>query len=73
MPGVSDLPFCKNDINAISNSFAEGLNVSLLDITLLGETGIVIASQFINALCKLASDCDDNDALILYFSGHGRP
>lgn len=71
LPGASDLPFCKNDINAISNAFTEGLSVSLLDITLLGEAGIVTASQFINALCMLSSDCDDNDTLILYFSGHG--
>ena len=71
LPGASDLPFCKNDINAISNAFAEGLSVSLLDITLLGEAGIVTASQFINALCMLSSDCDENDTLILYFSGHG--
>ena len=71
LQGANDLPFCKNDIYAISNSLAEGLNISPSDLSLLGETGIVTASQFIRTLSKLSVDCDDNDTLILYFSGHG--
>lgn len=71
LPNARDLPFCKNDICAISASLSEGLNVSPIDISLLGGSGIVTASQFIKALCKLSLDCTDKDTLILYFSGHG--
>lgn len=71
LKGVNDLPFCKNDIQAISAALAEGLNVRPSDIHVCGETGTVTFSEFTAALHDIAAISESDDSLIMYFSGHG--
>ena len=67
----SNLPFCKNDIKAISESLMKGLAVNKENISILGNDGIVTKSSFIGKLFKTANCVNSNDTFILYFSGHG--
>lgn len=67
----SNLPFCKNDIKATSESLMKGLAVNKENISILGNDGIVTKSSFIGKLFKTANCVNSNDTFILYFSGHG--
>ncbi|MBC6361613.1 caspase family protein [Lactobacillus apis] len=67
----SNLPFCKNDIKAISKSLMKGLNVKKENIFILGSDGIVTRSSFVSKLFKMINCVKANDTFILYFSGHG--
>ena len=77
--GVSDyskvqsnnLPFCINDISAISKALIDGLNVDASNIDTLGKTGVVLGSEFSYALNTLSQISKHDDTLIVYFSGHG--
>jgi Caspase domain. len=77
--GVSDytamrqnnLPFCVNDIQAISEAFISGLKVDPSNIITCGNTGVVLSSDFIAALKRLSSIVETDDTLLFYFSGHG--
>lgn len=77
--GVSDysaieqhnLPFCANDIVAVSKALISGLVVVKENITALGDTGVVTTSDFIEALRYMIDNIKEDDTFILYFSGHG--
>lgn len=67
----SNLPFCKNDIKAISESLVNGLSVKKENIFILGDDGIVTRSSFFSELFKITNYIDPDDTFIFYFSGHG--
>lgn len=77
--GVSDysaikqnnLPFCANDIVAVSKALINGLAVEKENITALGNTGVVTRTDFIEALRSMIDNIKEDDTFILYFSGHG--
>lgn len=69
--GAENLPFCQNDVYAISKAFEVGLKVDPSNIMSCGTTGIVKVSDFINALIQLSKDANPDDILLIYFSGHG--
>lgn len=69
--GRDNLPFCKNDIYAVNDALIKGLNMRQADIILCGETGRVTCEDFISGLQHLISISDDDDTIIVYFSGHG--
>lgn len=68
---TTNLPFCKNDIAEIMESLVYGLNLPTEDIILLGESGDVTTSDFIETLTRISNITKDEDNLIFYFSGHG--
>lgn len=70
--GRDNLPFCKNDIYAVKDALIKGLNMDQADIILCGETGCVTCGEFIAALNQLISITDDDDTVIVFFSGHGK-
>ena len=70
--GRENLPFCKNDIFAVNRSLIKGLNVDQTDIILCGETGHVAFADFISALNQLIHSINENDTVIIYYSGHGK-
>lgn len=70
--GRDNLPFCKNDIYAVNDALVQGLNTNPTDIILCGETGQVTCTGFIAALSQLMNATDDDDTVIVYFSGHGK-
>lgn len=67
----NNLPFCKNDISAVSEALVCGLKVEKTNIYTYGNNGIVTGEDFIAALHDLISITDTEDTLIFYFSGHG--
>jgi len=67
----SNLPFCINDINAITKAFSKGLKVDLANITICGKNGIVFRSEIYCALQRIATVSEMDDILLVYFSGHG--
>jgi len=77
--GVSDyskvrqknLPFCVNDIGAVENAFAKGLNVNASNIYTCGKSGSVSGNDFIGALNQMSQITICDDTLLFYFSGHG--
>lgn len=69
--GQNDLPFCSNDIYAINTAFIKGLGAQTENIILLGDTGVVQGEIFVSALQQLSNIADNEDTLLLYFSGHG--
>lgn len=71
MDGVPNLPFCKNDVIAMSRSLEIGLQLKKEDIITIGESGYVSESDFSDALEKMTSYTDEDDILLFYFSGHG--
>jgi hypothetical protein len=73
IPEVNNLPFCKNDINAIRTAFIHGLTVAPENITTCGLRDIVTTSEFIASLQNFEKITQDDDTLLFYFSGHGTP
>lgn len=71
MDDAPNLPFCKNDIEAISKSLENGLELKREDIITIGESGYVLESDFNNALVRMDSIISEDDILLFYFSGHG--
>lgn len=77
--GVSDyttmrqnnLPFCVNDIQAISEAFISGLKIDPSNVMIYGKTGVVLGSDFVAALKRLSPITEPDDTLLFYFSGHG--
>ena len=69
--GERNLPFCANDIIAVSKALTDGLLVDQKNIVTLGDDGIVNASNFIKTLNFLIANINKEDTFILYFSGHG--
>lgn len=69
--GVSDLPFCKNDIATIKEAFVHGLGVLSKDIFTCGDSGNVLSVDFVRTIQRITTDIMDDDVLLFYFSGHG--
>ncbi|MEW8956512.1 caspase domain-containing protein [Clostridium sp.] len=67
----SDLPFCINDIGAVTEALVNGLKVNESEILVCGQNGTVTKDSFLLSLQKLISISNENDTIILYFSGHG--
>lgn len=72
MDGAPNLPFCKNDVEAMAKSLEKGLGLKKKDIITLGGLGDVTKVDFDNALSKMSSITNENDILLFYFSGHGQ-
>ncbi|PEK93293.1 caspase family protein [Bacillus mycoides] len=72
MDGAPNLPFCKNDIEAMAKSLENGLGLKKSNIITCGGTGDVIKEDFDNALARMASITNEEDVLLFYFSGHGQ-
>ena len=66
-----DLPFCNNDIYAITAAFVRGLKVDPANIITCGNSGTVLGSEIIQALKQLSAVAETDDTLLVYFSGHG--
>lgn len=66
-----DLPLCRNDLYAVQRALINGLNVDINNIKLLGQTGLIKQSNFLNTLVETICKCNENDTFIFYFSGHG--
>lgn len=69
-PG-NDLPFCKNDICAIRQAFYLGLGVDPADVAIYGASGTVTTGDIRKALHDLSAVADNEDTVLIYFSGHG--
>ncbi|MEN2444663.1 caspase family protein [Bacillus aerius] len=67
----SDLPFCVNDIAAVTKALIDGLSVEKENIFTLGNEGVVNTSDFIETLHLMIANIKEDDTFILYFSGHG--
>ncbi|MFO1443262.1 caspase family protein [Bacillus sp. Bva_UNVM-123] len=67
----SNLPFCINDIEAVTNALVEGLLVEKSNIISLGTNGFVNKSDFLGALDLSMFNLETDDTFIFYFSGHG--
>ncbi|EGQ26215.1 hypothetical protein HMPREF9372_1784 [Sporosarcina newyorkensis 2681] len=72
MDGAPNLPFCKNDVEAMAKSLENGLGLKKEDIITLGGLGDVTKVDFDNALSMMSSITNENDILLFYFSGHGQ-
>lgn len=71
LPGFPNLPFCKNDVQAMKQAISQGLNVQIENIIALGGSGEVTCTQFVDAVKMLADTAKEDDNLLFYFSGHG--
>lgn len=69
--GEKQLPFCVNDIYAVSDALQKGLNVEGTNIITCGETGSVSVVDFLQSFKNAILDIDEEDTFIFYFSGHG--
>lgn len=69
--GLSQLPFCMNDLQAMKTALINGLNVYEKDIVMCGETGIVTLDLLVKSINNLLSVANSDDTFIFYFSGHG--
>lgn len=77
--GVSDyskinennLPFCKNDIEAVETALIEGLEVKRKNIRKLGVLAKVTKQEFFELLNKFMKNIHQQDVFIFYFTGHG--
>ncbi|GAB6084980.1 caspase family protein [Alkaliphilus crotonatoxidans] len=67
----SNLPFCANDIVAVTKALIDGLQVKKEDIFTLGDKGIVNSSDFIEQVHFIRNNITKDDTFIFYFSGHG--
>lgn len=67
----NNLPFCKNDVIAVTNALSDGLAIKKENIIVLGKNGIVSKSEFATAMFGLQNSVSSEDTLIFYFSGHG--
>ena len=67
----NNLPFCNNDIYAITTAFVRGLKVDPDNIIICGRNGTVLDSEIIQALQQLSAVAETDDTLLVYFSGHG--
>lgn len=67
----TNLPFCKNDVIAVTSALSSGLAVKKENIIVLGKNGIVSKSAFAAAMIELQNSVSSEDTLIFYFSGHG--
>ena len=68
---ANNLPFCKNDIFAVKQAFIQGLKVDPSELFLCGAMGTVTAAEVISALHHLSDISEEDDSILLYFSGHG--
>lgn len=69
--GQVNLPFCKNDIEALENALIEGLKVKKNNVTKLGTLKKVKKQEFLDTLNMFVASVDQDDIFIFYFSGHG--
>ena len=77
--GVSDyseieeknLPFCKNDIEAVETALIEGLKVKRKNIRKLGTLEKVTKQELFELLNKFIESIYQEDVFIFYFTGHG--
>ena len=68
---ANNLPFCKNDIFAMKQALIQGLKIDPSDIVLCGLMDTVMAGEVITALHGLSEVSEEDDSILLYFSGHG--
>ena len=68
---VDDLPFCKNDVQAVKEALISGLNVSEDKIITCGQSGVVTIDDLFVGLNTSISKTEKEDTFIFYFSGHG--
>ncbi|EOR20425.1 caspase family protein [Clostridium sartagoforme] len=71
MMNENNLPFCINDISAMSEALTKGLKAEASNIIACGDNGIVTKSNFLDSLKKAISTVKPEDTFIFYFSGHG--
>lgn len=70
-PPCNDLPWCYNDVQAISKALAYGLRAQNNDIIICGNGGYVTNKDVFDGLIKLLTIIQPDDTFIFYFSGHG--
>ncbi len=71
LEGADDLPFCINDINLIKDSLIRGIEVEENNVLCCGLSGRVLKDEIVKGLQAIKSVCNNEDTIILYFSGHG--
>ena len=66
-----DLPFCKNDLALMQRTISNVFEIDPEDIISLGWAGTVNCNDFLNSLLLMKSRAQQEDSMIIYFSGHG--
>ena len=67
----NNLEFCKNDPVTLAKVFKERLGMYDSNINLATLNGEITNWAYIKELKKFCSNVDDDDFIIIYFSGHG--
>ena len=71
VPGLLDLPFCRDDIALVRRTLLDGADIAPSDITVLGWSGIVDSNAFLSRFASFQPCIEEDDTFIFYFSGHG--
>ena len=71
VPGLHDLPFCRDDIALVRRTLLDGADIDPSDITVLGWSGIVDSNAFLSRFASFQPFIKEDDTFIFYFSGHG--
>ena len=71
VPGLHDLPFCRDDIALVRRALLDGADIDPSDITVLGWSGIVDSNAFLTRFASFQLCIKEDDTFIFYFSGHG--
>ena len=71
VPGLLDLPFCRDDIALVRRTLLDGADIDPSDITVLGWSGIVDSNAFLSRFASFQPCIEEDDTFIFYFSGHG--
>ncbi|KDR95985.1 Caspase domain-containing protein [Peptoclostridium litorale DSM 5388] len=69
--GQRPLPFCINDLNTMEYAISNGLNIEASQIKKMGSTGRVSQRKFEDGFIEFCKETNEDENLILYFSGHG--
>lgn len=70
--GAANLPTYNMDLSFIKRSLIQGLMIDPDNIRVLGNDGVVRATELALALKSFAEMLEEEDSLIFYFSGHGK-
>ena len=71
--GRADLPGWKQDRDMMEKALTEGLSFPAQQIRTLGQEGRCGVRDFVRETAGLARALGEEDLLLVYFSGHGRP